>query len=443
MGCWGSKSVEVKKADESINTPLASPSPTSTTTSQQTTPATQANQVDIDVEIRDSSVKKELFPDDPPPTTPDDLYSYTSDELIERLKREGVGDAEELGTDKETLVAALREQLDTPKVLLVVGECGVGKSKLVSALRDETLDKQEIRSAGGQAGITKTITSYIGKRVKGRAIKILDTPGIGDKKVKAPELLTMIQDILASGKEMIHGVIVCTPITDGRVRTGGQIVNGIVNEAFFCEAGDDKWDSIILCGTHLDSARLTKPETIECFKMPITDDDGNKNVDEDGELIGVVADFFKDAHEGWGKYAMVDHTDYSKLIEEIAFLPNESIGYKELSAVELSGVVAKVTGEDKDVLRKQFEEDLKKSLDKREDEMRKEYERQRQEDAEKQRVEVKRVQEELNNISKAFGEAEHKADEERVRLQIKLKVAQEQQVGPSAALLILRLLPLH
>ena len=326
-------------------------------------------------------------------TPNDELYSYSVQELIEKLKADGVQGAVELGTNKNVLVAALKEQLDKPKVILVIGECGDGKSTLVNALRDETLDVQECKSGLATGGVTKQITTYIGHRIKGRAIKILDTPGIGDKKIKPPALMTMIQEVLTQGKDKIHGVVVTAPIANGRVKMGGQVVQKLVEQAFFAETGTDKWASIILCGTQLDVAKM-KPATIENFSLPVHDEDGNENTDEDGNYLGVVADFFKDAADGWGKFALTDQADYSQLIDMISKLPSEPIDYKELNAKEMSDVLSSVTGDDPEELRKQFADQLEARIVERERAMQAAHDRQREEDAEKQRVELERVQQE-------------------------------------------------
>ena len=110
--------------------------------------------------------------------------------------------------------------METPKRLLVIGEVGDGKSTLVNALRDPT--KGSAADVGKRArGVTKSITSYVGKKIGGRDVQILDTPGVGDKDTPVQQLFVNLEEELTD-KDPIDGVIVTTPIPDGRIKLGAQ-----------------------------------------------------------------------------------------------------------------------------------------------------------------------------------------------------------------------------
>ena len=90
--------------------------------------------------------------------------------------------------------------------MLVVGECGKAAAGLKSR------------------GVTKSITSYIGKPVDGVTIDYLDTPGVGNIDVTPMKVLPLIEQELITDQvhtaDDIDGTIVTTPIPDGRVKLG-------------------------------------------------------------------------------------------------------------------------------------------------------------------------------------------------------------------------------
>eukprot|EP00971_Amphidinium_carterae_P050003 985515-Amphidinium_carterae.1 len=64
--------------------------------------------------------------------------------------------------------------------ILLVGECGDGKSTLVNALRDPTKSQQALCGKNAE-GVTKDIVLYPCRDLSiGKALNILDTPGVGD-----------------------------------------------------------------------------------------------------------------------------------------------------------------------------------------------------------------------------------------------------------------------
>jgi GTP-binding protein EngB required for normal cell division len=201
-------------------------------------------------------------------------------------------------------------------VLLIIGECGDGKSTLVNALRDPA------RSEGAKAGlatrgVTKEISVFEGKPIKGRAIQIMDTPGIGDQDVTPLSLVAMIEAKLSDHPIPISGVIVTTPATEGRIKLGAQVVQTLVEHGFI---GEHKWDSIILVGTKSDRAN-------EVEKAFFRD--------------SVVKDFFGKAPPGTSpKFALTTKEDVSQLVTQIGSLPGVPIEYRQPETASLAQIFA-------------------------------------------------------------------------------------------------------
>ena len=201
-------------------------------------------------------------------------------------------------------------------VLLIIGECGDGKSTLVNALRDPA------RSEGAKAGlatrgVTKEISVFEGKPIKGRAIQIMDTPGIGDQDVTPLSLVPMIEAKLSDHPIPISGVIVTTPSTEGRIKLGAQVVQALVEHGF---VGEHKWDSIILVGTKSDRAN-----------------EGEKAFFRDH----VVKDFFEKAPPGTSpKFALTTDQDVSQLVTQIGSLPGVPIEYVQPETASFAQILA-------------------------------------------------------------------------------------------------------
>ena len=104
---------------------------------------------------------------------------------------------------------------EKPIVLLVVGECGDGKSTMVNALRD-CEQSSEAKTGKAARGVTKSITGYTCRPINGRPVLVLDTPGIGDLDVAAASLLSLLEERLNGGADAapIDGVLVTTPTSD-------------------------------------------------------------------------------------------------------------------------------------------------------------------------------------------------------------------------------------
>ncbi|OLQ03360.1 hypothetical protein AK812_SmicGene13710 [Symbiodinium microadriaticum] len=181
------------------------------------------------------------------------------------------------------------------------------RSTLINALRDPT------RSGRAEAGlhsrgITKEITAYVGTPISGIPVDYLDTPGVGDTDVTPMKVLTMIEQELMTDElgcsDSIDGVIVTTPIPDGRVKLGAQVVQLLVEHGFL---GEEKWRNIILVGTKADRAT---PEELDLFR---TD-----RRDAAGQVVG-----------GHGTFVMTSRDNYGELRKAIAALPNMSLGNRQ------------------------------------------------------------------------------------------------------------------
>ena len=224
------------------------------------------------------------------------------------------------------------EVRDTPISILVVGECGDGKSTLVNALRIPT--EVEAPTGTSSRGVTKAIKAYNAAPIHGRAVVLYDSPGVGDLDISASELLSLIENQLSSATHHMHGVIVTTPVSDGRIKLGAQVVQVLVEKGF---VGERKWDSVILVGTKLDHS-------------------------EDGDLEyferEVVPNFFMQ-NGGTGKYAMTGRDDYSAVVRAIGELPSAVIKYDPPDPLEMSAVIGTKLGIDSSV----FAADLKASRD--------------------------------------------------------------------------------
>ncbi|KAL9139654.1 putative conserved tandem protein 13 [Amphidinium carterae] len=214
--------------------------------------------------------------------------------------------------------------------IMVVGECGDGKSTLINGLRDHRKSHQAMCGKDPQ-GVTKEIVMYPCPDLEGKALNVLDTPGVGDHQISPVALITMIEEFLKAGMVPggVRGVVVTTPIPDGRIRLGAQIVQAIVDKGFVAPDREDKYGNIILCGTKLDKA---DEEERQCF---LEGWNGKPSVKEL---------FFKNSARKTGPCVMVSNQDYSPLLAAIRALPAMTIRYEKPKSDVMAAALAEKLG---------------------------------------------------------------------------------------------------
>lgn len=119
----------------------------------------------------------------------------------------------------------------------------------------------------------------------------------------------------------IDGVLATSPVADGRMRLGAQVVQAIVDKGFL---GGDKWANIILVGTKNDRAEDDEARTF--FRTEIR------------------SEFFKHAPNQEGAVALVSHDDYSELRRAISALPGLGIVYVPPDASTMAALLAEKMG---------------------------------------------------------------------------------------------------
>jgi len=220
------------------------------------------------------------------------------------------------------------------KSIMVVGECGDGKSTLVTGIKD---DEREAAAGLKAGGCTKHIFAYKGKTLSGGVEMIIyDTPGVGDMEVTPVKLLSMIEAMLGTNSMTnggLDGVVVTSPITDGRIKLGAQVVQTLVDKGFVGGDQVDKWQSIILCGTKMDRAT---PDEIKMFN---------------GEVTSI---FFSKGPTKTGPTVLTHKGDYEPLMKALADLPSVKIQYEKPDEKVMANALADTLGIEK----KAFEEEL-------------------------------------------------------------------------------------
>lgn len=135
--------------------------------------------------------------------------------------------------------------------VLVVGECGDGKSTMINALRD-VYQSQPAQSGLDPRGVTKEITmypaaeypEYRGDGSKLPKLFLIDTPGIGDHDISIAAFMTLLETFLAPGMVPggIHGILVTCPVPKCRIQLGQQLLQQLI-ELGFQAPGRDKYET--------------------------------------------------------------------------------------------------------------------------------------------------------------------------------------------------------
>lgn len=287
--------------------------------------------------------------------------------------------------------------------LLVVGECGDGKSTLIDGLRDKSKSSQPLCGKSPQ-GVTKQVTVYPCGTCAGVTLNLVDTPGVGDNGVPPSDLVNKIEHALEYQDLPggIRGILVTTPVPDGRIRLGAQVVQAIVQKGFLAVDGRDKFSNVILVGTKTDKADK---------------DDKMNFMDGLGGNPSVRHVFFQDSAVKNPLCVMVSRQDYSPLYAAIQQLPAACIQFQRPRKEVMSQALAETLGagirqmqEDVQSQQKQMELLRRQALEEkslRQQEAARQQERMRQlqiqaeERQRREREEQRRFEEEMQEATEA------------------------------------------
>jgi len=140
--------------------------------------------------------------------------------------------------------------------ILVVGECGDGKSMLLKAFLKEFANgwPESLSSGVAAKGVSKEVVPYPFK-IDGRKTIMFDTPGVGDSDIKIPHLVAAIEAVLQ--ENACNAIIMCNMMGKNRIGLGAQIVTCLI-KAGIVEANEAQGirkinKSVIFVGTQMDA----------------------------------------------------------------------------------------------------------------------------------------------------------------------------------------------
>jgi len=207
--------------------------------------------------------------------------------------------------------------------ILVIGECGDGKSQLVKFFADRAGVRDGPIPGLAANGQTKDLKKYDVGVIRGRHVTLIDTPGVGDKDIKLGQLIVMIETFLES--DHINGVIICSQVARMRITLGGQMVGTVAEKGF---QGDDKWKGFIIVGTQKDRC---KKRELENFKNDVVPK-FNGFIHGDIDKIAFTA---LDPDEA---------PDVAELLDMIEKLPGFHIEYEKPNAKDLGAALQENMG---------------------------------------------------------------------------------------------------
>jgi energy-coupling factor transporter ATP-binding protein EcfA2 len=219
--------------------------------------------------------------------------------------------------------APMVEEAPRQKTILVIGECGDGKSTLVNRLRGISGSEADADGVGAclaginKNGITKSLLDYDAPPINGHPVRIIDSPGIGDRDVPIERLVSLLTSRLQEGE--LHGLIVTTEACNTRIKLGAQVVKALVSGGFV--AGKEKWQNIIFVGTKADKA---SEDELDYFQKEVVADFFDEADLNDGPhcLVGMVDDI----RTGWQRGGSQLH--HQALLDIIEDLPNFKLDFK-------------------------------------------------------------------------------------------------------------------
>jgi len=215
--------------------------------------------------------------------------------------------------------------------------------------------------------------------------------------VNAMTLLSLIEAELKTYgckvDECLDGVIVTSPVTDGRVKLGAQVVQALVEKGF---VGKEKWQNIILTGTKMDRA---EEDELELFQTRIK-----------AEFYGAE----RVTGGTCGQTALISKTDLSQLWTAISCLPHMKVDYKPPDVEEMSKALANSLGIDENTFQEKLQQERERA-----DALK--------EETEKLREETKRQKAARKKLEKEFQDQKKKQEAERIEMDRKLQAERDQR----------------
>jgi GTP-binding protein EngB required for normal cell division len=208
--------------------------------------------------------------------------------------------------------------MSSPVKLLVVGECGDGKSTLIKHFASSG----QVPEVGMRSdGVTKGMKTYSAGVIGGRQVFLIDSPGVGDKDIKPGQLVAMIEAFLNT-ETGLHGVLMCNKIVGSRVTLGARVLALLAEKGF---QGASKWEDFVYVGTQKD--RCTNAE-IEHFKTETLE---SLNRGCGGSIRSAVTISINENDPS--------RTDVTELVEAIARMRGHTVSYVAPNPRELSAAI--------------------------------------------------------------------------------------------------------
>lgn len=162
------------------------------------------------------------------------------------------------------LLWKLAEECRETKHILVLGECGDGKSTLVNGIKSS----QAVEAQTGQAarGVTKTLDEYEGT-AKGedgfeKRFNICDTPGIGDADIGPAEVCRLVEEKYTKKRTgavtRIDGIVMTYDFGGkGRFTMAAKLAGLLIQGGFLSDNASAGWKSVVVALTKCDLIPVT------------------------------------------------------------------------------------------------------------------------------------------------------------------------------------------